>query len=70
VQEVVYTPIKSDATRTAALISGEIDFVLDPAPQDLPRLRANPATKVIEGVENRAVFIGMDQGATSCSTRA
>ncbi len=62
VQEVVYTPIKSDATRTAALISGEIDFVLDPAPQDLPRLRSNPATKVIEGVENRAVFIGMDQG--------
>lgn len=62
VQEVVYTPIKSDATRVAALISGEIDFVLDPAPQDLARLRATPNVKVIEGPENRIVFVGMDQG--------
>jgi peptide/nickel transport system substrate-binding protein len=61
VQEVVYTPIKSDATRVAALISGEVDFVLDPAPQDVPRLKANPALKVVEGPENRALFIGMDQ---------
>ena len=35
VQEVVYTPISNDATRLAALLSGEIDFVLDPAPQDV-----------------------------------
>mgnify|MGYP001806026479 CR=1 FL=1 len=61
VQEVVYTPIKSDATRTAALISGEIDFVLDPVPQDVPRLRTTPGVKVIDGPENRIVFIGMDQ---------
>ena len=62
VQEVVYTPIRSDATRTAALVSGELDFVQDPAPQDLPRLRNHPAVQVIDGVENRIVFIGMDQG--------
>ena len=62
VREVVYTPIKSDATRTAALISGEIDFVLDPPPQDLARLASTPDTRVIEGIENRALFIGMDQG--------
>ncbi len=61
VQEVVYTPIKSDATRTAALISGELDFVLDPVPQDVQRLRTTQGTKVIDGMENRAIFIGMDQ---------
>ncbi|HYF19344.1 MAG TPA: ABC transporter substrate-binding protein [Ramlibacter sp.] len=61
VQEVVYTPIKSDATRTAALISGEVDFVLDPVPQDVQRLRTTPGLKVIDGLENRAIFIGMDQ---------
>jgi peptide/nickel transport system substrate-binding protein len=61
VQEVVYTPIKSDATRVAALISGEVDFILDPAPQDLPRLRSTAGVKVIDGPENRLVFIGMDQ---------
>jgi peptide/nickel transport system substrate-binding protein len=61
VQEIVYTPIKNDATRTAALISGEIDFVLDPAPQDIARLRQTSGVKVIDGLENRIVFIGMDQ---------
>ena len=61
VQEVVYTPIKSDATRVAALLSGEIDFILDPAPQDVARLRNTAGTKVIDGPENRIVFISMDQ---------
>lgn len=61
VQEVVYTPIKSDATRVAALVSGEIDLIVDPAPQDLPRLRNTAGVKVIDGPENRIVFIGMDQ---------
>ena len=61
-QQVVYTPIKSDATRAAALVSGEIDFVLDPAPQDVQRLRQTPGVKVIDGPENRILFIGMDLG--------
>ncbi|HVJ74343.1 MAG TPA: ABC transporter substrate-binding protein, partial [Casimicrobiaceae bacterium] len=62
VDEVVFTPIGSDATRLAALISGEIDVINDPPPQDVPRLATTPNIKVIEGVENRIVFIGMDQG--------
>ena len=61
VQEIVYTPIANDATRLAALISGEIDFVLDPAPRDIARLRNTTGVKVIDGPENRLIFIGMDQ---------
>jgi peptide/nickel transport system substrate-binding protein len=61
VTEIVYTPIKSAATRTAALLSGEIDFALDPPLQDLPKLKSDPNIKVVEGVENRTIFIGMDQ---------
>jgi len=61
VQEIVYTPIASDATRLAALISGEIDLVLDPAPRDLARLRNTAGVKVIDGPENRIIFLGMDQ---------
>ncbi len=61
VQEVVFTPISNDATRLAALVSGEIDFVLDPAPRDVPRLRNTSGVKVIDGPENRIIFIGMDQ---------
>ncbi|WP_293434963.1 ABC transporter substrate-binding protein [Piscinibacter sp.] len=61
VQEIVYTPIGNDATRLAALVSGEIDFVLDPAPRDIARLRNTAGVKIIDGPENRIVFIGMDQ---------
>jgi peptide/nickel transport system substrate-binding protein len=61
VTEIIYTPIKSEATRVAALLSGEVDLVLDPSPQDLPRLRSNAALKVLDGVENRTLFFGMDQ---------
>ena len=61
VTEVVYTQVSADATRTAALLSGQIDFVLDPPPQDLARLEATRETKVVRGPENRIVFLGFDQ---------
>jgi peptide/nickel transport system substrate-binding protein len=62
VTDVIYTPVKSNPTRVAALISGELDFVLDPPPADTPRLRNTPGVKVLDGPENRIIFIGMDQG--------
>lgn len=61
VQEIVYTPIANDATRLAALVSGEIDLVLDPAPRDITRLRNTSGVKVVDGPENRVIFVGMDQ---------
>ncbi len=61
VQEVVFTPIGNDATRTAALVSGERDFILDPPPRDVAKLRNTAGVKIIDGPENRIVFIGMDQ---------
>ncbi len=64
VTEIIYTPIKSEATRGAALLSGEVDFSLDPSLQDLPRLRAAPSLKVLDGAENRTIFFGMDQHRT------
>ncbi len=61
VTEVIYTPVKADATRVAALLSGELDFVLDPPPQDIARLKSNPNLRILEGNENRTIFLGMDQ---------
>ncbi len=61
VDELDYLPIVSDATRVAALLSGEVDLVNDPPPQDIPRLKQMPNIRVLEGAENRVVFIGMDQ---------
>jgi peptide/nickel transport system substrate-binding protein len=61
VDEIVYSPIGSDATRVAALLSGQVDLILDPPPQDIARLKANKDIKVVEGPENRIIFLGFDQ---------
>ena len=61
VQEVIFTPIGNDATRVAALLSGEID-VMEPVPlQDVERINSSPNTQVIVGPELRTIFLGMDQ---------
>ncbi len=61
VTEIVYTPVKAEATRVAAILSGEVDLVLDPNLQDLPRIRNTANLKVLDGAENRTIFLGMDQ---------
>ena len=61
VEEAVHLPLKSDGTRIAALLAGDVDVVLDPSPQDLDRLRQSPALRLYEGVENRVIFLSMDQ---------
>jgi len=43
---VTYTSIRSDATRLAALTSGEVDLVLDPPFQDVERLQRDPKLAV------------------------
>ena len=60
VTEVVMLPIKSNATRIAALLSGEVDFLLDPPTQDVARLRQAPNVKVQEGGELRVQYIAFD----------
>src|SRR4051812_43064263 len=61
VQEVVFTPIGNDATRVAALLSGEVD-VMEPVPvQDIDRINASANAKVLTGPELRTIFLGMDQ---------
>ena len=61
VQEVVFTPIGNDATRVAALLSGEVD-VMEPVPvQDIERINAAPNSKARVAPELRTIFLGMDQ---------
>jgi peptide/nickel transport system substrate-binding protein len=63
ITDVVYTPIKSDATRVSALLSGDVDMVTDVPTQDVERLRKEQNLKVLDGHEVRTIFIGMDQHA-------
>ena len=61
VTDVVYTPIKSDATRVAALLSGDVDLVTDLPVQDVDVLRKDKKLKILDGAEVRTIFIGLDQ---------
>lgn len=67
--EVIFTPISSDATRVAALLSGEIDMMYPVPVQDIKRVDKNPGTSALVGPELRTVFLGMNQTAEqlSCS---
>ena len=56
-----YLPIKADATRISALIAGDIDMSSEVPPQDVERLKKDPKLKVLEGIEVRTIFLGMDQ---------
>jgi peptide/nickel transport system substrate-binding protein len=60
-KEIIFTPIGSDATRVAALLSGEVD-VIEPVPiQDIARVNASGTAEVMTGPELRTIFLGMDQ---------
>lgn len=59
-KEITYVVIKQDATRVAALLSGEVDLVHDMPVQDIERVAATPGYRVNMGPENRAIFLGVN----------
>ncbi|TCP01762.1 ABC transporter substrate-binding protein [Rubrivivax gelatinosus] len=61
-QEVVFTTIKSDATRLAALASGEVDLVLDPPFQDVERLMRDPRLTVQRSADLGQQYLVFDLG--------
>jgi peptide/nickel transport system substrate-binding protein len=63
VTEIIYTPIQNAATRVAAMLSGEIDFLQDMPVQDLERVNAVDGLIVKQAPQNRVIFFGMNQGA-------
>jgi len=68
-KEIIFTPISSDATRVAALLSGEVD-VIEPVPiQDISRVDASPNAQVLKGPEIRTIFLAWTRCATNCCIR-
>jgi len=61
VTEVVFTPIGNDATRVAALLSGQVDMAYPIPAQDMKRVNDNASTRMLVGPELRTIFLGMDQ---------
>jgi peptide/nickel transport system substrate-binding protein len=61
VDDVTLVPIRSDATRLAALVSGEVDLVLDPPVQDIDRLQGEPALKLAQTTDLGQQYLAFDQ---------
>jgi peptide/nickel transport system substrate-binding protein len=59
--EAIFNVIASDASRLAALESGQIDFVIDPAFQDLPRLKRDPSLTVMATGDIGSQYLAFDQ---------
>ena len=68
IDKIEYRPITNAATRVAALLSGEVDFVLDPPLQDLKRIEGADGLKTSTVAQIRSIFFGMDQGVDELRT--
>ena len=62
VSEAHYLVVGSAATRVAGLISGEIDIVIDPAVQDIVRLRTQAGITIAETIGTGTNFVGFHHG--------
>ncbi|MDK1490762.1 ABC transporter substrate-binding protein [Sinorhizobium sp. 7-81] len=58
--KVVHTPISSDATRVAALLSGEVDIITPSPLQDAKRIAGSPGTKVLESPGLRTIMMNFN----------
>jgi peptide/nickel transport system substrate-binding protein len=63
VTEIIFTPIQNAATRVAALLSGEVDFIQDVPVQDLSRVSETDGLRVETAPQNRVIFFGINMGA-------
>ncbi len=59
--EVAFITVKSDATRMAALSSGEIDMVLDPPFQDIARVQAEGKLALLQIDDIGQQYLAFDQ---------
>ncbi len=65
VKQVEWITIRSDATRLAALASGEVDLVLDPPYQDIARLKADPRMTLQQVPDIGQQYLAFDQASAA-----
>ncbi|PLX68384.1 MAG: nickel/dipeptide/oligopeptide ABC transporter substrate-binding protein [Denitrovibrio sp.] len=61
VDTIVLTPIKSDATRVAALLSGDVDFIMPVPPQDFPRIEKTEGIQLATMPGARIITLQLNQ---------
>jgi peptide/nickel transport system substrate-binding protein len=68
IDKIELLPIKNDATRVAALLSGEIDYTNVVPVQDIARIKSSAGHTVKMTPSNRTIFFGMDQGSAELNS--
>lgn len=61
VDEIVFTPIKEPATRVAALLAGDVDFIAPVPPTDFARIGADPCCTLITMPSTRIITFELNQ---------
>ncbi|MBL6455383.1 ABC transporter substrate-binding protein [Belnapia sp. T6] len=61
IQRAELNIIANDATRVAALLSNEVDFLYTVPPQDVTRIGSTQGVRIIQGPELRTIYLGLDQ---------
>ena len=61
VDKIILTPIKKDATRVAALLSGDVDFIMPVPPQDYKRINNSKGVKLVTLPGSRVITLQMNQ---------
>jgi len=60
ITEATFSPISNNATRVAALLSGNVDMMYPVPSQDIARISQMDDLKVLQGPESRVVFLSFD----------
>ncbi len=66
-QHVTYRQITNEATRSASLLAGDVDFIDQVPTADVARMRADPQVRLSEADSLRVIYIAMDQMRTGSS---
>ncbi len=61
VDKIILTPIKEDATRVAALLSGDVDFISPVPPQDFPRIKKDSKLHLVTYSGGRIITVQLNQ---------
>jgi peptide/nickel transport system substrate-binding protein len=59
-ETVTLRPIVNGGSRTAALLSGDVDVIEDVPAADLARLRSEPGVRVVSAASSRLLYLALD----------
>jgi peptide/nickel transport system substrate-binding protein len=59
-QKVTFRPLKSDPSRVAALLAGDVDLIDEVPSTDMERLKKDPKVTIAQTVSNRVIYLHLD----------